>query len=106
MRELNAELDAKLAHFDDLFAAIDAGEDTDDGDPHDELHEAPLEIKKALIVVLTTGGPHVEAQMELNADGSISGASLYGYWGGQRSSRAVPEGSGMWRALESYVEVA
>lgn len=103
-RELNEQLDSTLSYFDAIFETLDAGTELDGDDPMDLLDEAPLEIKKSITVVFATGGPHVEAVADLNKDGSIYGASVYGYWGGKRSSKAVTEGSGLWRALQSYAE--
>ena len=77
-----------------------------DSPENEGIFDLPLEItvRKQLVVVLCTGGPHVEAVAELDDSGIVS-ASLDGYWAGSQQSRPVEPGSGLWNALEQYAEV-
>ncbi|WP_044496572.1 hypothetical protein [Nesterenkonia massiliensis] len=105
-REIHQQLNAKEDHFREIYHAVEHDEEHEGEDPFHALNESVLEIKRALVVVLATGGPHVEAVVELTDDGSISEATLYGYWGGSRSSRNVDPDSGLFRALEYYTEAS
>lgn len=70
-----------------------------------ELWEIPLEITldPALSVVITTGGPHIEAVAVVNPHG-ITRAALHGYWGGETLTTPIQAGSGIWNALETYLQ--
>lgn len=104
---LLAQLDAQAASLEEIFAAIDTGDDLDGDDPHEALCEHPLEVKKVVqvCVVLATGGPHVEITAELDEETfSLTQARLCGYWGDEQVERRVDEGSAVFRALDTYAE--
>ncbi|MCA0379186.1 MAG: hypothetical protein LCH36_07065 [Actinobacteria bacterium] len=96
-QKLTREITAQAEQFDEIFA---------NDDPFDELWEAPLEVttRTQLVVVLCTGGPHVEAVAGLDNDGAIVSASIVGYWGGETVQQPVKPGSSLWRALREYSE--
>lgn len=73
---LTREITAQAEQLDEIFANYD---------PVDELWEAPLEVatRTQLVVVLCTGGPHVEAVADLDDDDAVVSASLTGYWGSE-----------------------
>lgn len=70
-------------------------------DPAEYLAEYPLEVVdergRPFIVVLGTGGPHVEVV----ADGS-STPTLVGYWGGEKVTRH--DGDALTWFLDSFIE--
>ena len=84
---------------------MDAGEDYEDQDPHEALHESVLEVRRALVVVLSTGGPHVECVLEIDAAGWLVGVSMHGYWAGERVERQVHQYEEIWRAMEEIAEL-
>lgn len=94
---LTREISAQAEQFDEIFA---------NDDPFDELWEAPLEVttRTQLVVVLCTGGPHVEAVADLDDEGAIITASLVGYWGNETVQQQVAPSSSLWRALWGYAE--
>lgn len=94
---LTREIAAQAEQFDEIFA---------NDDPLDELREAPLEVttRTQLVVVLCTGGPHVEAAADLDDDGAVVSASLTGYWGSETVRTQVQPGTSLWRALGEYAE--
>lgn len=94
---LTHEITAQAEQFDEIFA---------NDDPFDELWEAPLEVttRTQLVVVLCTGGPHVEAIADLDNDGAIVSASIFGYWGNETVQQQVTTGSSLWRALREFAE--
>ena len=97
--ELAQEITAQADQFDTIMTQPE---------PYDALYEAPLEVvvRRQLAIVLCTGGPHVEAVADLYDDGTVSAAHLFGCWGIDQETRPVPQGSGLWRALEEYAESA
>lgn len=96
---LTREISAQAEQFDEIFA---------NDDPFDELWEAPLEVttRTQLVVVLCTGGPHVEAVADLDDEGAIITASLVGYWGNETVQQQVAPSSSLWRALCEYAEAS
>lgn len=94
---LTREIIAQAEQFDEIFA---------NDDSFDELWEAPLEVTThtQLVVVLCTGGPHVEAVADLDDDGAVVSASLTGYWGSETVRTQVQPGTSLWRALSEYAE--
>lgn len=94
---LTRQIDAQDEQFDEIYAS---------SDPFDELWEAPLEVtaRTQLVVVLSVGGPHVEAVADLDTDGEVASAHIVGYWGGESETRPVSRSSTLWRALCDYAE--
>ena len=94
---LTREITAQSEQFDEIFA---------NDDLFDELWEAPLEVatRTQLVVVLCTGGPHVEAVADLDNDGAVVSACIVGYWGSETVQQQVTPGSSLWRALREYAE--
>lgn len=96
---LTRAISAQAEQFDESFA---------NDDPFDELWEAPLEVatRTQLVVVLCTGGPHIEAVADLDGEGAIITASLVGYWGNETVQQQVAPSSSLWRALCEYAETS
>ena len=94
---LTREIIAQAEQFDEIFA---------NDDPFDELWEVPLEVtaRTQLVVVLSAGGPHVEAVADLDDDGAVVSASLTGYWGSETLRTQVQPGTSLWWALREYAE--
>lgn len=94
---LTREITAQAEQFDEIFA---------NDESFDELWEAPFEVtaRTQLVVVLCTGGPHVEAVADLDDDGAVVSASLTGYWGSETVRTKVQPGTSLWRALSEYAE--
>lgn len=94
-QDLAGQVSAKVSEFDQIFKIKDYNE---------QLWDLPLEIttRKQLVVVLTTGGPHVEVIAELDRDGEILSASIRGYWGSETFTEGIPSDSAVWRALSEY----
>lgn len=102
--ELSCQLDGKLATFEDIDTAVDLGRDYEGVDPRLALKDLVLEAKRILVLVLTTGGPHVEVQVELDAENAIVSAILFGRWGSAEQSRTVCPEIALFRAVRRYVE--
>lgn len=109
---LREQLAAQIEQFEEIFNAIDGSGPFDDGsdmgqDPYDALVETPLEItiKRTLHVLLTCGGPHVEAIATLDEDGDITNARLLGHWGDALIDNPIDGGSAMYRMLEHHAEM-
>ena len=94
---LTREIIAQAEQFDEIFA---------NDDPFDELWEAPLEVttRTQLVLVLCTGGPHVEAVADLDDDGAVVSASIIAYWANETVQQQVTPSSSLWRALREYAE--
>jgi hypothetical protein len=105
---LAAQLDAQAAHFNALFAAMDAGITYDGNssaqEPDDALDELPLEVtvKRRICVLLTYGGPTVTAEADLDDTDSISNARLTGHWGNEHIERQLSPDGGLFRGLQHY----
>lgn len=76
---LNEQLDYTVETFAALFAALDAGEEYDDGsdagqDPDSVLADSVMEIVqlKTVRLLLSTGGPRITAEVTIERDGSLS----------------------------------
>lgn len=83
-----------------LLDARDAGTSTEDyDDPQEGLDEFPLsvQVERHVVIVLGTGGPHDELDVNLH-----TGTVTYGYyWGGERFEHTLPHSTPLARwALE------
>jgi len=92
---LTTQMDAQASQFDAIFTETET---------YDSLYEVPLEItvRRQIVVLLCTGGPHVEAVANLAQNGTVTDARIFGCWGSANETRRVSGGSALWRALEEY----
>lgn len=106
-RALADQLDATQETFDAIQYAVEDAEQFEGHDPFDALHDQPLEVtqQRHVCVVLTTGGPHIVATADFGENGTIHNARLVGIWGGERIELQIHAGSGLYWALERYVEI-
>jgi hypothetical protein len=101
------QLAATEETFDAIQYAAEDAEQFEGQDAFDALHDQPLEItqQRYVCVVLTTGGPHIVATADFSENGTIHNSRLVGVWGGERIEQQIHVGSGLYWALDHYVEV-
>lgn len=118
---LTAQVEGKLATLETLLDAADRdgwhddtheSDDPDEceecaqltadygDDPHDALHELPLElvaeVGRPLTILLTYGGPNIWVEHDLGEPSPV----IVGYWGGDKVERH--NGDVLTRAIEWY----
>lgn len=99
-------LSTHLDHFERIFSALDAGHRHQGHDPHELLHDAPLEVtvEHRLIVLLTEGEPRIEATASFGDSGRIIEPTLTAAWSGGHIESVISPGVSLHRALQSYAE--
>jgi hypothetical protein len=109
--QLTLQLDGTAATFDDVFAALDANTDYDDGtgslqDPNVAMGDCVIEVieLRAVRLLLSTGGPRVVAEAIIERDGRASGHQLVGSTLSDQLVRSVSASSGVGRALQHHVD--
>lgn len=106
---LNEQLDYTVETFTTLFAALDAGEEYDDGsgagqDPDSVLADSVMEVVQLRTVrlLLSTGGPRVTAEVTIERDGPLSGHRLTAATPWDDVVRPVHPHSAVGRLLERH----
>lgn len=103
------QLDGNRSYIESAYAALDAGEDLEDGDdPQSALDEFGLsvEVKRVVEVVITAGGPAVWIDVEFDADNDPNSATWHGVWGSDRIERNLDLSEPLARWAVSEAEVA
>lgn len=95
--------------FAEIYAALDRGEEETEehGDLHEALDNMPLsvEIARTVEILLGTGGPHDELQVDVDRDGNITEVRYFYVWGGDRGTFRVKEGTPFYRYAEQQVDL-
>lgn len=101
------QLEATEETFTAIQHAAEDSKEYEGQDAFDALYDQPLEVTQQsyLCVVITTGGPHIVATADFSENGTIHNSRLVGIWGGERIEQQIHVGSGLYWALERYVEV-
>lgn len=99
-------LDSHLNHFERILSALDAGHSYRSHDPHQMLHEAPVEItvEHQMTVVLTEGEPRITATAVFDDSGRIEDPTLIATWSGGQVESVISPGVSLHRALQAYAE--